>query len=197
MTARKRFLMTIHPSHDKEVHLALRVVGVALLILVLASLLPAIPGLHGLGHYLPLHTSLEILSVTIAALVFATGWHSFQHEVSGNLRLVAVLFLGVALLDFSHTLSFAGMPDFITPNNPEKAILFWLAARTLAAVALLVAAFRSWAKPAQSRWIAVPLLALVIALHLWFLYYPHTLPRTYIQGEGLTPRSAERRVGKE
>lgn len=178
--------MAIHPSHDNEVHLALRVVGVALLLLVLTSLLPAIPGLHGLGHYLPLHTSLEILSVTIAALVFATGWHSFQHEVSGNLRLVAVLFLGVALLDFSHTLSFAGMPDFITPNSSEKAIIFWLAARTLAAAALLVAAFRAWEKPALSRWIVIPLLALVIGLHVWFLYYPHSLPRTYIPGEGLT-----------
>lgn len=178
--------MTIHPSHDNELRRALRVVGVALLLLLLTSLMPAIPGLHGLAHYLPLHTSLEILSVTIAALVFATGWHSFQHEVSGNLRLVSALFLGVALLDFSHTLSFAGMPDFITPNNPEKAIAFWLAARTLAATALLVAAFRSWERPAQSRWIAVPLLTVVIVLHIWFLYYPDTLPRTYIQGEGLT-----------
>lgn len=178
--------MTIHPSHDNELNRALHAVGAALLLLVVSSVLPAIPGMDGPGHYLPLHTSLEILSVTIAALVFATGWHSFQHEISGNLRRISVLFLGVALLDFSHTLSFAGMPDFITPNNPEKAIAFWLAARTLAATALLVAAFRSWERPAQSRLIALPLLALVLLLHIWFLYYPHTLPRTYIQGEGLT-----------
>lgn len=179
--------MTLHPSHDNELRHARRAVSGALLVLLLTSLLPTIPGMAGLGHYVPLHTALEILSVAIAALVFATAWHSFQHEISGNLRLIAALFLGVALLDFSHTLSYPGMPDFITPNSPEKAILFWLAARTLAAIALLVAAFRSWQRPAQSRWIVVPLLALVVGLHIWFLYYPHTLPRTFIEGEGLTP----------
>jgi hypothetical protein len=34
--------------------------------------------------------------------------------------LIACAFLGVALLDFSHMLSFTGMPDFVTPSGPSK-----------------------------------------------------------------------------
>jgi len=156
------------------------------LVLASACVLATIAGIQSVGHYLPMHMSLEILSVIIAALVFVTGWHNFQQETPGNLRLAATLFLGVALFDFSHTLTYPGMPDFFTPNTREKTNLFWLAARTLAAAALLVAAFGSWEKSALSRWITVPLVAVVAGLHVWFLYYPHTLPATYIQGESPT-----------
>src|SRR5690606_7317882 len=182
----KQPAMTIHPSHRNEAHHALRVICATVLVLASACVLATIAGIQSVGHYLPMHMSLEILSVIIAALVFVTGWHNFQQETPGNLRLAATLFLGVALFDFSHTLTYPGMPDFFTPNTREKTNLFWLAARTLAAAALLVAAFGSWEKSALSRWITVPLVAVVAGLHVWFLYYPHTLPATYIQGESPT-----------
>ena len=37
-----------------------------------------------------------------------------------------------------HLLTFRSMPDFITPSNPQKAVDFWLAARTFAAAALFL-----------------------------------------------------------
>lgn len=54
--------------------------------------------------------------------------------------ILGVGFLAVGLIDLAHTLSFAGMPDLVTPSSPEKAINFWLAGRFVAAGVLLAVA---------------------------------------------------------
>ena len=146
------------------------------------------PGLRGMANYLPLHMALETLAIVIAGLVFAVGWNAKRHQLPGNILLLAAVFLGVGLLDFSHTLSFAGMPSFITPSDPEKAINFWLAARTLAALGLLAVALLPWNgryMPSRGVLLTVMLL-LVVLLHLLFLFLPQAVPRTYIPGHGLT-----------
>ena len=58
--------------------------------------------------------------------------------------------LGVALLDFSHMLSYAGMPDYVTANSVAKGINFWLPARYLVAVSLLWALGLHWHAPGDS-----------------------------------------------
>ena len=40
--------------------------------------------------------------------------------------------------------AYRGMPDFVTPASSQKAIVFWLAARCLVAVGLLIVATRPW-----------------------------------------------------
>jgi len=104
----------------------------ALLVLVWLAPLPRL--FQGLGNYLPLHSLVEVVSIVIAALVFGVVWNAYSHERSGNLVLLACALLAVALIDFAHALSYAGMPEFVTPSDPEKAIFFWLAAPRLAAI---------------------------------------------------------------
>lgn len=180
--------MLIHSSHIAEARRTLY--GIALLafamLVILASPFPS--GIKGMANYLPLHTALETLAIIIAALVFAVGWNAKQYQLSRNILLLSTLFLGVGLLDFSHMLSFSGMPDFVTPSDPEKAINFWLAARTLAALALLMAALLPWnARPVLPRIVAFSaVLSAVALLHLVFLFYPHLVPRTFVPGQGLT-----------
>ena len=105
--------------------------------LVMAWVLP----LHGRVipevHYLPVHTVLEVLAVTIAMLVFAAGWNAHGQALPRGTLVLACAFLGVGLLDLSHALSYKGMPIYVSPSGVEKAIDFWLAARLLAALALL------------------------------------------------------------
>jgi hypothetical protein len=98
----------------------------------------------------------------------------------------------VAILDMSHCLSYAGMPDFITPSGPEKAILFWLAARSLAALALLCAAF--WPQRHNDRlgpyarcWSLACVLLIVGVVHYVVLLRPQWMPPTFTPGVGLTP----------
>lgn len=140
-------------------------------------------------QYVPLHTAMEVLAIVVSSLVFAAGWIVYQKESSGNLMLLACCFLGVALLDFMHTLSYPGMPDWITYNGPEKAINFWLAARSFAAIALFnVAFFPDWTlRNRQSRWwMLASVLLLVGVITQIVLSHQLWLPRTFTQGEGLT-----------
>ena len=160
--------------------------------LLVVRLLPAADATRGMAGYLPLHILMEVAAISVAAIVFGIAWSVHRYRPDGRAMVLGVSFLGVALLDLSHTLSFAGMPDFFTPSGPEKGINFWLAARTLAAVAFVAMAFwpRRWDDwlTRQSRVLGLLImLVVVVAVHGVLLVYPQHLPRTYIQGEGLTP----------
>lgn len=165
------------------------IVGLLALGVALAWALPAPPGARGIAGYLPLHTLLETLSIVIAALVFAVGWNAYSGKLPGNIVLLSCVFLGVALLDFSHVLSFKGMPDYVTPSDVEKSIDFWLVARTLAAVVMLVIAIVPW-RPFTSAATRYVLLAAVtaatVAAHWLFLFHHDSFPHTFIAGQGLT-----------
>ena len=175
----------IHPSHQPEARFTL--IALALLALLWLALL-ALPPIF-LQPSLPLHIGLETLGVVFAILIFAVVWSAPSASVSRNACILAATFLGVALLTFSHMLSHPGMPGFVTPGNFEKAINFWLASQLLAAMGLLVALWLPWQQANHGRrWPELwAVLALVAAIHVWLLWAPHTVPRTYIEGVGPTP----------
>ena len=145
--------------------------------------------LRGIAGYEPLHSLLEIFAIVVSGLIFATAWNAQAHKASGSLLLLAYTFLGVALLDFSHLMSFKGMPDYVTPSDPEKAINFWLAARLLAAVSLLLVAALPWKplrQPMHRYLLLLGVMSFVGLAHVLFLFYPTAIPRTFIAGTGLT-----------
>lgn len=157
---------------------------------LLAPLLPSTHVVVSSELYLPIHMALESFSMMVAALVFAVGWTAFAPGQPRNIVVLACGFLAVALMDFAHMLSYAGMPDLITPSGAEKAINFWLAARFTAAGALLIATFASWRSPADRtfRYLALTLtLLLVAATYVIGIYFQDELPHTFVPGVGLTP----------
>ena len=181
--------MKIHPSHLNEERSDLRVVIFLALVLLAVVAAPKLPGVEGIAGYPALHLACEVLAITVAVLVFAVGWNASAQKNSLNIQLLASAFLGVALLDFAHMASFPYMPEFFRPSYPGKAIDFWLAARALAALALLVTAVIPWTNsPKFPR--VLPLaavLALVAAVGAAIIYYPQLVPTTFVPGEGLTP----------
>ncbi|MBI1174648.1 MAG: PAS domain S-box protein [Sideroxydans sp.] len=138
---------------------------------------------------LPMHMAMETFSIVIAMLVFGVAWNAYSTERPGNILLLACGFLAVGLLDFAHTLSFNGMPDFVTPGSEEKAIQFWMAARFVSALTLLVVALRSWeplSRP-RARYIMLVSSITVVVLTYWLvLFHGQSLPHTYVEGVGLT-----------
>jgi PAS domain S-box-containing protein len=139
--------------------------------------------------YLPLHSALEFFSISVAILIFAIVWHTRENHEDGRSLFLASLFLGVALLDFLHVLSYMGMPAFITPSGPGKAIHFWLAARLLAAIALLGGVLWTFNQLKRSAWQFLMLICIltVVGLVSWAqLFYPEFVPVTFIPGKGLT-----------
>jgi len=159
-------------------------------VFLLIWLLPTPPAFHGIANYLPIHMTLEGVSIVVAMLVFAVSWNAYSSERAGNVVIVACAMLAVGLIDFVHLLSFKGMPELVTPSGAEKAINFWLAARLLAALALAAAALRSWTplhSPRRRHTLLAAALA-ITALVCWIgLFHQDTLPHTFIEGQGLTP----------
>ena len=152
-------------------------------------LYPPSHALQELAAYLPLHSFVEVVSIVIAALVFGVVWNADGGARSGNLMILACGLLAVALIDFAHMLSYAGMPAFVTPASPQKAIFFWLAARAVAAAALLAAA---WREPQplgseRSRYLLLAAALAIVAAAYWVgLYRDAWLPRMFVPGAGLT-----------
>lgn len=136
-----------------------------------------------------LHTLEEFFAIVVALLVFAVAWQAYAVDRPGNVVILGCGFLAVGLLDLAHMLSYKGMPDFVTPAAPQKAICFWLAARYTAALTLLLVAIRPWTPlPQPQRRYALLLAALVLALviYVWQLWFPASWPQMFIEGQGLT-----------
>ena len=184
-----RKLMQIHPDHRHEAAPHLVMLSVLGLIALIFALAPA-PGvaLHA-NTYTWLHTALEAISISIAAVIFAVGWSAPRDHVPRIATLVASAFLGTALLDFSHTMTFQGMPGFFSNGNPENTVAFWLAARSLGVLALLVVALSPWSnKPFSHRYLTLALILAGVALvHAIVIYRPEWLPTLFSQEHGLTP----------
>jgi len=162
--------------------------GTLTLLLLLGGWLPAFKFFEGDTHYLPLHITLEFVAMAVSAMVFALAWNLRDTDENSHAVILGTGFLAVALIDLAHTLSFAGMPDLVTPSNPEKAINFWLAGRFLAAVVLLAIALRPNAHWSALRRLGAFFCALALSAAVWWLVIAHgeSLPRTFIAGEGLT-----------
>ncbi len=152
------------------------------------SVLPAWTLFSAHEHYLVLHTALEVFSITVSAMVFALGWNLRRTAQSAPFVWLGVIFLAVALIDFLHALSYVGMPAFVTPSGLEKGINFWLVARALSVLGLLVLPF---VKPVRwpAAWTRMALLTSLgtTLLVAWVgLFHQDVLPRTFIPGQGMT-----------
>jgi PAS domain S-box-containing protein len=157
--------------------------------LVLVIALPAPAWIRGMAAYTSLHLVLELVSIIASAMVFVVSWSALRKQAQSDAIWLGATFLGVTLLDLGHALSYTGMPDLVTPAGPEKAIDFWLAARTLAALGLLGIVLpwtRRLVTVAAGRSLIAGVLLLTGGIFAVVLWRPEVLPRTYLPGVGLT-----------
>ncbi|MES2383149.1 MAG: MASE3 domain-containing protein [Pseudomonadota bacterium] len=136
-----------------------------------------------------LHTLFETVSIIVSALVFAAGWFTFSREGRSNVALLCSIFLGVAILDFVHLLSYEGMPAFWIPAKDGKSISFFLAARLLVAGALVAIAFQPWNRSigTQERgWVLGLSLVFALAVSAYGLVEPDLRTLFFVPGSGLT-----------
>lgn len=178
-----------HPILARLAHPPLCWAAVLSLLFFAAQALPAARFFSGAGHYLALHTALELFSIVVSAAVFALAWSLRQRVLNNHLTLLGCGFLAVCLIDLAHTLSYPGMPVFVTPSSIEKAINFWLMARLCAAGVILVVALlppSHW-RPSRIRLALACVMTLVVTVWWLGLTQAHWLPRTFVEGQGLTP----------
>jgi diguanylate cyclase (GGDEF)-like protein/PAS domain S-box-containing protein len=183
-------MMKIHTNYQRPIKSALWVVLCFAFILAINWLLAPIAILESIANYIPLHTFLELLSIIVSAMIFGIFWANItNNKNSRNHLILACSFLGVAVLDLLHVLSFPGMPDLITPSSPEKTINFWLMARYLSALSVIVVSMFSWRTVATRlmHWIILIIVLLLVSILITIgLFYPSLLPSTFVEGQGLT-----------
>ncbi len=92
-------------------------------------------------YFLPLHIGLELSSIVISLAVFITGWFGYRQSRNPRDLVIGLTFFATGVVDFIHTLSYKGMPDFLGQNTPGGAAAYWLVARLLVGVGLLIATF--------------------------------------------------------
>ncbi|OIR13721.1 autoinducer 2 sensor kinase/phosphatase LuxQ [mine drainage metagenome] len=179
----------LHPQYRRAMFGTVRILLTLAGIQLMAWLLPTWPEFKGIPNYLPLHVFLETVSIVVSMMVFAVGWNPNKQKISGNIILLASVFFSVGVLDLSHTVSYGGMPDFISPNDSEKHLNFWLAARLFASLVLLVVAIRPWMRTISTatRYLTFgSLLTLTLAINWIVIYHQDALPDTFIPEQGLT-----------
>jgi two-component system sensor histidine kinase UhpB len=166
-----------------------RVVGPLAAVLVAVWLIAPPAPFSNPSSYLDFHTVAEIFTVCVALMVFAVGWNARSEDRPGNILLISCALLAGGLLDVGHLVSYQGMPDFITPADPQKAIYFWLAKQAIVGGGLLAAVWLPW-RPFSSGRTPYFLLATSLALtalSFWaVLYHPQALPTVFVPGRGLT-----------
>ncbi len=181
-------MANLHAKHP--LHQEVRLLGVLGALFLVVWLAPFHYAFEGISKYQSIHLPAETLSIVISMLVFGVAWNAYSKERAANIILIACASLAVGLIDFAHMLSFAGMPAWVTPSGPEKAINFWLAARFIFAATLLAVALRPWTPLSRphSRYTLLLVALGISALVYWIgLFHQDTLPHTFIEGKGLTP----------
>ncbi len=181
----------IHSSHYPSLRNISIIVGLMFIAMIMIALLPPIIEARGLKDYLPLHSALETVSIIISMLIFVVGWNSYSNRLPANIVLLSTVFFGVAILDFSHVISYAGMPDFVTPSSPDKGIDFWLAARALSSIGLISFLFfpvYSLSSKLYNYLLLGAILVFISIVHWLVLFQYDVIGDLFFrQGEGLTP----------
>ena len=185
-------------------------VGSLLLVLAVPLLLwqsmPEQQWMVAQADFLALHSTLEILAIVVAALVFFTGAAVAETGRSSRAMELGGAFLAVGVLDLLHLLAYAGMPDLVGANSPQKTMLLWLLARYIAAFGLLGYVLLSERPAPASRWLRMGWFAgmLLLALGLawlrqapagrWLLVQEAALPDCVDRGLARDMGNANRRT---
>lgn len=112
-----------------------------------------------------LHFALEMFSVVVSLLVVITAFQSLDTYPSPRTNSLILVFTAVATLDFLHALSYSGMPPLLSPNGMPKAIFFWLSARTVELLGLVLLTSGLRLRGPRSAWLLLGIAAsLLVAM---------------------------------
>ncbi|SNQ60116.1 MASE3 domain-containing protein [Candidatus Methanoperedens nitratireducens] len=127
--------------------------------------------------------STELLPFVLSFSIFVLTWHAYTtRNMDNNSLFLGASLLIIGIFDMYHMLSYPFMPDFITPNSPQKAAVFWNAARLISTLLFLASVFIY--KDSFPHWINKSVLLVsvnvfnVVLLNIMLLYSDH-LPKMY------------------
>ena len=141
---------------------------------------------HGSGDMLATHLALDMFSAVVATLVVVISWHTFRQEDHALARLLIFTFTVVAGMDLIHAISYAGMPDLITPSSTAKAIFFWFMGRGVELLGVWMVLTKLTLPGGRWHWQVAGLLCTALLLFIGTRHLD-MLPAFFVAGQGVTP----------
>jgi len=190
ISSNEQFLTTNKPDKSMIKQLVIPTLGMLIIFTVLWFLKSHIYIVFEIDDYLVWHNILEFSSIVVSIIIFLISWYNYKQLGNQQELFLGIAFLIVGAVDFMHTLSFPGMPAFVSQNSTGKAINYWLVARLIQATALAGSGFIS-TRQRFHRFLRTQLLLAAlffIALTFYVItYLPHIIPEMFIAEKGLTP----------
>jgi PAS domain S-box-containing protein len=133
--------------------------------------------------YLLFHSLAELFSIVIAVAIFIVAWNSRRFGENDYLIFIGIAYLFVGGLDLIHTLGYKGMGVFhgYDTNLPTQ---FWITARYLESLSLLIAPFLIGRKLRIDHIFAIYLGIFIVVLGFIF---GGVFPDCFVEESGLTP----------
>ena len=149
---------------------------------------PQISDLYNPKNYVGFHTLLESFSISISAAIMLYGLKKYGVTRSSRMLLLAFTFFLVGTLDLLHTLSFKGMPFFITDSSIAKATWFWVSARFTQSLLIFSILLIPDRRLKRDYRFGVIGLGFIVAGVIGFsiIYFEKSLPMLVIEGKGTT-----------
>lgn len=124
-------------SRMTETKFLLYTVSAIFLLMFVRIFLTELNTIYNPNNYVAIHSFLEIICIAISVTIFLYGIKKYSTTRSNRLLLLTFTFLIVGIIDLFHTLSFKGMPFFITASSVQKATWFWVSARVIQSFLML------------------------------------------------------------
>lgn len=171
---------------EKKVVFVVTVVSLCLLLVYMFQ--EQISFLYNPENHLGFHTVLEFFSIFVSFSIFTFGWKTFPFTKSRSLLLLSLTFFAVGSIDLIHTLTYEGMPIFITESSVQKATWFWILARvveTTSVLAILLLPDKVVVKDNRNKYLTYSLLIIASIIMIVFTF-EKSLPLLVIKGQGTT-----------
>lgn len=135
-----------------------------------------------------MHIILEFFSIAVSFSIMIQGWLTYPHTLNNQRLFLGAVFLAVGSLDLVHTLSFQGMPPFITESSVAKATWFWVIARLTEAISLTIIFFHKERQVYYKHWKFYYFASFLYMLTVSFIIIRWTgqLPILVIEDQGVT-----------
>jgi hypothetical protein len=171
-----------------ETKFLLYTVSAIFLLMIVRIFLTELNNIYNPDNYAAIHSFLEIICIAISVTIFLYGIKKYSTTRSARLLLLAFTFLLVGIIDLFHTLSFKGMPFFITASSVQKATWFWVSARVIQSLLMLTLILLPDRKLKRDYRLVTFALGIILTGIVGYsiISFEKSLPMLVIEGKGTT-----------
>lgn len=145
-------------------------------------------GIFGESNYVTIHLMIELLIIIVTMGISLQVWLTSKFYLINKDIYMGALFFALALFEILHTISYKGMPFFITESSPYEATWFYMAVRLFLPIGLIIISMIKVKKVSiKHQWIAYSISLIIFISFFLIIYSPSPfLPPLVIEGLGTT-----------